>query len=63
MQVRSAGPEGSIRIGLDHEGLLALPSLLLLKQPPLQEWERGGGAGAGILRKTGMKMGRRQRED
>lgn len=57
---RSPGPQGSVRIGLNHEGLLALPSLLHLKQPPLREREKGVWAGMGGLQpdqKTWVKGG------
>lgn len=57
---RSPGPQGSVRIGLNHEGFLALPSLLHLKQPPLREREKGVWAGMGVLepdQKTWVKGG------
>ena len=57
---RSPGPQGSVRIGLNHEGLLALPSLLHLKQPPLREREKGVWTGMGGLepdQKTWVKGG------
>lgn len=39
----SPGPQGSVGIGLNHEGLLALPPLLLLKEPSLRSGKRGCG--------------------